>query len=138
MPKHVATTPAGHCGPFHSCPRTGGRQFARPPYHRYSIADPYHHRLSAQAARTQVGTLSPWSRDGTPARGITITDRAGGSCFGTAESTMRTDAWRCTTGDRILDPSFSPDSNPEDASALCLDGAPVPASPCRGPPAGPT
>ncbi|MGW2854556.1 serine/threonine protein kinase [Streptomyces sp. NPDC001221] len=80
---------------------------------------------SAQATQTQVVTLSPWSRDGTPATGITITDRASGSCFGTAESTMRTDAWRCTAGDRILDPCFSPDSNPEDTSALCLDGAPT-------------
>nr|WP_237545138.1 serine/threonine-protein kinase [Streptomyces sp. SID4946] len=80
---------------------------------------------SAQATQTQVVTLSPWSRDGTPASGITITDRASGSCFGTAESTMRTDAWRCTAGDRILDPCFSPDSNPEDTSALCLDGAPT-------------
>ncbi|MFG2456523.1 hypothetical protein ACGFWE_05555 [Streptomyces sp. NPDC048523] len=37
---------------------------------------------------------------------------------------MRTDAWRCTAGDRILDPCFSPDSDPSDTSALCLDGAP--------------
>lgn len=72
-----------------------------------------------------MGTLSPWSRDGTPARGITITDRAGGSCFGTAESTMRRDDWRCTAGDRILDPCFFPDSNPEDTGALCFDGAPT-------------
>lgn len=79
---------------------------------------------SMQTTQTQVVTLSPWSLDGTPASGITITHRASGSCFGTAESTMRTDAWRCTAGDRILDPCFSPDSNPEDTSALCLDGAP--------------
>jgi hypothetical protein len=79
---------------------------------------------SAQATQTQVITLSPWSQDGTPARGITITDRASGSCFSTAESTMRTDAWRCTAGDRLLDPCFAPDSNPEDTTALCLDGAP--------------
>ncbi|MFC5784709.1 serine/threonine-protein kinase [Streptomyces aureus] len=79
---------------------------------------------SMQATQTQVVTLSPWSLDGTPASGITITDRADGSCFGTAEATMRTDAWRCTAGDRILDPCFSPDSNPEDTSALCMDGAP--------------
>ncbi|MEV5880739.1 serine/threonine-protein kinase [Streptomyces sp. NPDC052101] len=79
---------------------------------------------SAQATQTQVVTISPWSLDGTPASGITITDQASGSCFGTAESTMRTDAWRCTAGDRILDPCFSPDANPEDTSALCLDGAP--------------
>ncbi|MFE9600875.1 serine/threonine-protein kinase [Streptomyces hokutonensis] len=79
---------------------------------------------SSAPAQTQVVTLSPWSPGGTPATGITITDRASGSCFGTAESTMRTDAWRCTAGDRILDPCFSPDSDPSDTSALCLDGAP--------------
>ncbi|MFF8946673.1 serine/threonine protein kinase, partial [Streptomyces sp. NPDC014864] len=79
---------------------------------------------SAQPAQTQVVILSPWSPDGTPASGITITDRATGSCFGTAGSTMRTDAWRCTAGDRLLDPCFSPGSNPEDTSALCLDGSP--------------
>ncbi|MFI2764759.1 serine/threonine protein kinase [Streptomyces echinatus] len=79
---------------------------------------------SVQATQTQVVTISPWSLDGTPASGVTITDRASGSCFGTAESTMRTDAWRCTAGDRILDPCFSPDSNPEDTRALCFDGAP--------------
>ncbi|MEU0337701.1 serine/threonine-protein kinase [Streptomyces bobili] len=79
---------------------------------------------SSALAQTQVVTLSPWSPGGTPATGITITDRASGSCFGTAESTMRTDAWRCTAGDRILDPCFSPDSNPAATSALCLDGAP--------------
>ncbi|MGW1913250.1 serine/threonine protein kinase [Streptomyces sp. NPDC002076] len=79
---------------------------------------------AAQATQTQVVTLMPWSQNGTPARGITITDRASGSCFGTAESTMRTDAWRCTAGDRILDPCFSPDSDPQDTSALCVDGAP--------------
>ncbi|MER5347848.1 protein kinase [Streptomyces mirabilis] len=79
---------------------------------------------SVQATQTQVVTISPWSPDGTPAGGITTTGRASGSCFGTAESTMRTDAWRCSAGDRILDPCFSPDSNPEDTSALCLDGAP--------------
>ncbi|MGW3130671.1 serine/threonine-protein kinase [Streptomyces sp. NPDC001123] len=79
---------------------------------------------SSAPTQTQVVTLSPWSPGGTPATGITITDRASGSCFGTAESTMRTDAWRCTAGDRILDPCFSPDSDPSDSSALCLDGAP--------------
>ncbi|WP_344402050.1 serine/threonine-protein kinase [Streptomyces longisporus] len=79
---------------------------------------------SSAPTQTQVITLSPWSPGGTPATGITITDRASGSCFGTAESTMRTDAWRCTAGDRILDPCFSPDSDPSDISALCLDGAP--------------
>ncbi|MFF8029049.1 protein kinase [Streptomyces sp. NPDC007896] len=79
---------------------------------------------SVQATQTQVVTISPWSPDGTPAGGITVTGRSSGSCFGTAESTMRTDAWRCSAGDRILDPCFSPDSNPGDTSALCLDGAP--------------
>lgn len=79
---------------------------------------------SSAPTQTQVVTLSPWSPGGTPATGITITDRASGSCFGTAESTMRTDAWRCTAGDRILDPCFSLDTDPSDTSALCLDGAP--------------
>ncbi|MEV6959566.1 hypothetical protein AB0M97_10250 [Streptomyces sp. NPDC051207] len=79
---------------------------------------------SSAPTQTQVITLSPWSPGGTPATGITITDRASGSCFRTAESTMRTEAWRCTAGNQILDPCFSPDSNPSDTSALCLDGAP--------------
>ncbi|MFE2971711.1 serine/threonine-protein kinase [Streptomyces sp. NPDC059340] len=64
---------------------------------------------SVQATQTQVVTIIPWSPDGTPAGGITVTGRSSGSCFGTAESTMRTDAWRCSAGDRILDPCFSPD-----------------------------
>ncbi|MFD4612722.1 serine/threonine protein kinase [Streptomyces sp. NPDC058440] len=96
-----------------------GRPAASAPSHTPAAAV-----SSVQATQTQVVTISPWSPDGTPAGGITITDRASGSCFGTAESTMRTDAWRCSAGDRILDPCFSPDSNPEDTSALCLDGAP--------------
>lgn len=79
---------------------------------------------SSAPTQTQVITLSPWSPGGTPATSITVTGRANGSCFGTAESTMRTDAWRCSAGDRILDPCFSPDSNPADTSALCLDGSP--------------
>lgn len=79
---------------------------------------------AVQAAQTQVITIRPWNPDGTPAGGITITGRAGGSCFGTAESTMRTDAWRCTAGDRILDPCFSPGSNSQDTSVLCMDGMP--------------
>lgn len=78
---------------------------------------------SSAPTQTQVVTLNPWSPGGTPAAGITITDRASGSCFEPAESTMRTDAWRCTAGDRILDPCFSPDSDPADTSALCLDGS---------------
>ncbi|GHK01233.1 hypothetical protein SY2F82_30300 [Streptomyces sp. Y2F8-2] len=71
-----------------------------------------------------VAHHATWSPGGTPATGITITDRASGSCFGPAESTMRTDAWRCTVGDRILDACFSPDSNLSDTIALCQDGAP--------------
>ncbi|GAX58261.1 serine/threonine protein kinase [Streptomyces olivochromogenes] len=96
-----------------------GRPAASAPSHTPAAAV-----SSVQATQTQVVTISPWSPDGTPAGGITITGRASGSCFGTAESTMRTDAWRCSAGNRILDPCFSPDSNPEDTSALCLDGAP--------------
>ncbi|MER5804926.1 serine/threonine protein kinase [Streptomyces mirabilis] len=96
-----------------------GRPAASSPSHTPAAAV-----SSVQATQTQVVTISPWSPDGTPAGGITITGRSSGSCFGTAESTMRTDAWRCSAGDRILDPCFSPDSNPEDTSALCLDGAP--------------
>ncbi|MER5447153.1 protein kinase [Streptomyces sp. NPDC002764] len=86
------------------------------------------HSPTATAAstpeQTQVITLSPWTPGGTPATGITITGHASGSCYETAESTMRLDAWRCTAGNRILDPCFSPDSDPADTSALCLDGAP--------------
>jgi len=96
------------------------------PLARSAVTEPPPPTAAASSAptQTQVVTLSPWSPGGTPATGITISDRASGSCFGTAESTMRTDAWRCTAGDRILDPCFSPDSDPSDTSALCLDGAP--------------
>lgn len=103
---------------------------SRPPHTRPATSAPSPIPTSAAPSTpaaqtpTQVVTLSPWSADGTPARGITITARADGSCFGTAESTMRTDAWRCSAGDRILDPCFTPDSDPAATSALCLDGAP--------------
>ncbi|MEU1596052.1 serine/threonine-protein kinase [Streptomyces sp. NPDC005708] len=107
-----------------AAPAASGSPISRPTDSPAPQTTPTAAISSVQAMQTQVVTMSPWSLDGTPANGITITGRASGSCFGSAESTMRTDAWRCTAGDRILDPCFSPDSNPEDTSALCMDGDP--------------
>ncbi|MFF3593807.1 serine/threonine-protein kinase [Streptomyces sp. NPDC002387] len=107
-----------------AAPAASGSPIGRPADSPALQATPTAAASSVQVTQTQVVTMNPWSLDGTPANGITITDRASGSCFGTAESTMRTDAWRCTAGDRILDPCFSPGSNPEDTSALCMDAEP--------------
>ncbi|MFE0513069.1 serine/threonine-protein kinase [Streptomyces sp. NPDC058964] len=117
-PQAATARSARAAGPAAAGSSVRGSTGSTPPQTPTATASP------VQATQTQVVTLTPWAQDGTPASGITITDRAGGSCFETAESTMRTDAWRCTAGDRILDPCFSPDSNPEDTSALCMDGAP--------------
>jgi hypothetical protein len=57
-------------------------------------------------SRTQIKLLTPFSF-GRLSNGLTASEKASGSCFTeSVASGSRTDAWRCTTGNAILDPCF--------------------------------
>jgi hypothetical protein len=69
---------------------------------------------------TAVHIYAPFSSSGTPvlptARTVT------GYCWTTSNATARTDAWRCMTGNDILDPCFA--ASRVAHFALCPDGGP--------------
>jgi serine/threonine protein kinase len=62
---------------------------------------------SSAPAGTQVIKVAPWTPEGQPASGITVTGDVTGKCYSQSETTFRPDAWRCTTGNQLLDPCFS-------------------------------
>ena len=67
---------------------------------------------SAQAA-TIERRYNPFTADGQPDPSLRITDRfADATCNGGSAVTARTDAWRCFSGNFILDPCFKSPSQP--------------------------
>ncbi len=58
------------------------------------------------AAQTTVVIFSPWASSGLR-HGLTVSERAKGSCWTHSLSTDRSDAWRCFKGNDILDPCFA-------------------------------
>jgi hypothetical protein len=74
----------------------------------------------AQPQPTAVHIYTPFSASGAPvlptARTVT------GYCWTTSNATARTDAWRCMTGNDILDPCFA--ANHAAHFVLCPDGGP--------------
>ncbi|MHA6757802.1 serine/threonine-protein kinase [Streptacidiphilus sp. PAMC 29251] len=75
-------------------------------------------------ARTQVNTIAPWNSSGQLNAGVTIAGTAKGSCFTTAESTSRTDAFRCNGGNSLYDPCFAP-LTPDPTAVMCLGTSPT-------------
>ncbi|MFC1433605.1 serine/threonine-protein kinase [Streptacidiphilus sp. N1-3] len=75
-------------------------------------------------ARTQVDTIAPWDSTGRLNAGVTVAGTAQGSCFTTAESTSRDDAFRCNGGNSLYDPCFAPlVQNP--TAVMCLGTSPT-------------
>jgi hypothetical protein len=71
-----------------------------------------------------VDTIGPWTNTGAVSPGATVTGTATGSCFTGAESTGRTDAYRCSVGNNLYDPCFSPlTANP--TTVMCLGSSPT-------------
>jgi hypothetical protein len=60
---------------------------------------------SALAATTRAQVYSPFKANGAPAGHVTVTEQ--GSCFSGSLAVERSGAWRCASGDRLLDPCFS-------------------------------
>ena len=79
---------------------------------------------SPALARTQVDTIAPWNSQGQLNAGVTVAGTVSGSCFETAESTSRTDAYRCNAGNNLYDPCFSPLTD-SPAAVMCLGSSPT-------------
>jgi hypothetical protein len=79
---------------------------------------------AATPARTQVDTIAPWDSQGRLNAGVTVAGTAEGSCFTTAESTSRTDAFRCNGGNSLYDPCFAP-LTPDPTAVMCLGTSPT-------------
>lgn len=60
----------------------------------------------AQPTRTQIKLLTPFGPAGLSI-GIAVTEKVNGTCFAaSAASSTRPDAWRCSSGNGILDPCY--------------------------------
>lgn len=74
------------------------------------------------AARTHIKLLTPFGTKGL-SDGIQTTDRVSGKCFAaSAASPTRPDAWRCSTGNAILDPCYQRILGDEKQLACPVDG----------------
>jgi hypothetical protein len=64
---------------------------------------------SAPVTRTQIKLLTPFGPAGLTI-GMAVTEKVNGNCFtGSLASTSRPDAWRCSSGNGILDPCYQAD-----------------------------
>ena len=75
-------------------------------------------------ARTQVDTIAPWDGQGHLNAGVVVAGTGTGSCFTTAESTSRDDAFRCNGGNTLYDPCFAP-LTPDPTAVMCLGTSPT-------------
>jgi hypothetical protein len=81
----------------------------------------------AVPARTQIKLLTPFGPAGLSI-GMAVTEKLSGSCFAPSiASTTRPDAWRCSSGNGILDPCYQRILGDEKQLA-CPVGGPWPAN----------
>lgn len=57
--------------------------------------------------RTRIVVYTPFTIDGQLAHGIKVTRTISGSCWTGSETSQRSDAWRCMSGNATYDPCFS-------------------------------
>ena len=82
---------------------------------------------SQAPARTQIKLLTPFVPAGL-SMGMAVTEKVNGACFAeSAASSTRPDAWRCTSGNGILDPCYQRILGDEKQLA-CPVGGPWPAN----------
>ncbi len=62
---------------------------------------------AAPVTATKLVVIRPFAKNGTLRTGYSVTKRVKGSCWEGSILTNRVDAYRCTTGNFILDPCFS-------------------------------
>jgi hypothetical protein len=82
---------------------------------------------STAPSRTQIKLLTPFGPAGLSI-GMAVTERVNGMCFAaSAASSSRPDAWRCSSGNGILDPCYQRILGDEKQLA-CPVGGPWPAN----------
>ncbi len=82
---------------------------------------------SAPVTRTQIKLLTPFGPAGLSI-GMAVTEKVNGNCFtGSLASPSRPDAWRCSSGNGILDPCYQRILGDEKQLA-CPVGGPWPAN----------
>jgi hypothetical protein len=83
--------------------------------------------LTSAPVRTQIKLLTPFGPAGLSI-GMAVTEKVSGSCFtGSIASPTRPDAWRCSSGNGILDPCYQRILGDEKQLA-CPVGGPLPAN----------
>jgi hypothetical protein len=83
--------------------------------------------LTSAPVRTQIKLLTPFGPAGLSI-GMAVTEKVSGSCFtGSIASPTRPDAWRCSSGNGILDPCYQRILGDEKQLA-CPVGGPWPAN----------
>lgn len=79
---------------------------------------------AAAVTATTVTLFSPWTSSGTLGANLTVSGHGIGSCFGGSIAVDAPGAWRCTIGNEIYDPCFSPSfssqSTLRSATVACL------------------
>ena len=67
-------------------------------------------------AATKIKRFSPWDGDGNPV--VKRYQHGSGECFGPSRQNPRADAWRCKSGNTVLDPCFATPT--EDSEVFCI------------------
>lgn len=67
-------------------------------------------------AATKIKRFSPWDGDGNPV--VKRYQHGSGECSGASHVNARADAWRCVSGNTVLDPCFVTPT--EDAEVFCI------------------
>ena len=81
----------------------------------------------AREIRTQIKLLTPFGPNGLSI-GMAVTEKVGGKCFAASlASSSRPDAWRCSSGNGLLDPCYRRIMGDEKQLA-CPVGGPWPAN----------
>ncbi|OIJ69784.1 serine/threonine-protein kinase [Streptomyces mangrovisoli] len=131
LPGHDHATPGAAAGSSPTSTTTASSSSSPPPSAGTASAEPAADASESPAgtpsasvrAATEVNTFTPWTF-GEPADDISVVRTESGSCFAASSSATRVDAYRCTVGDDIKDPCFSP---PNDLSpaVLCPYSGPI-------------
>lgn len=59
------------------------------------------------AGKTRIVVYSPFTMNGTLSKGVKVIRSVSGSCWEGSLASARSDAWRCMSGNEILDPCYS-------------------------------
>jgi hypothetical protein len=62
---------------------------------------------TSEVTKTKVVVYSPFTINGTLSNGVNVIRTVSGSCWEASISSVRPDAWRCTSGNEIFDPCYS-------------------------------